>query len=297
MTEWDEPAIRDCVYASGIMVANKATLGAIACVRAEREALARAAGKPEGEEASTLADLRTGMLERYGWSGVIESVTPAGLGAAIGPGEGAVVIGWYAKLPAHFTRFDPGFAAKGTASLHALYAEHRPELGSTQRWVIDPLFHGEAGYRGEPITLAALATYATGFGGPARLMVVTEGAQAGSIGDVVIYRQTEEAGSFTIEPATSPRFFRLGATGWEIAKTWAAVAQPSSASFNGILRKIAGAGPSNMLHVTTGFGAGLYVSSAAVTEKIAPPPPADCDAAVDGALAAYRTRILEVPTK
>jgi hypothetical protein len=297
MTEWDEPEIRDCLWASGLMLANKATLGAIACVRAEREALARAAGKPEGQEAGTLADLRTGMLERYGWAGRIEATsTIAATGSTLGPARGAVVIGWYAKLPAHFTRFDPAFAAKGAASLHAVYAEHRPDLGSSQRWIIDPLFHAEPGYRGEPITLAALFTYATGFGGPGRLMVVDEGQEAGSIGDVLIYRQTDEAGSFVIEPATSPKFYRLGATGWELAKTWAAIAGPSSASFEGILRRLAGSGPSNMLHVTSGFGAGLYVASSAVTEKIDPPKPADCAGEVGAALEDYRTRILAVPT-
>jgi len=277
MTEWDEPLIRDCVYAGGVMLANKATLGAIACTRAQREALARAAGKPEGQEASTLADLATGMRARYGWSGNV-SAGP-GVAQLLGPTIGAVVIGWYAKLPAHYQRFDRTFAAKGSASLHAIYAEHRPELGATDRWMIDPLFHAEPGYTGERVTVAALTAYATGFGGPVRAMVAAEGSQRGSIGPMNVYERTNEAGTFTIEPGKAPAFYRLGATGWEVVKTWTARATPSSASFAGILRRVAGtASPAAALHVTTGFGAGLYVSASWVTEHIVAPPAPPPDA-------------------
>jgi len=274
MTEWDEPAIRDCVYASGLMLENKATLGGVPCLRAEREALARAAGKPEGQEGSTLADLARGMEARYGWSGTIypSSAAAPGVAKLLGPTIGAVLIGWYAKLPAHYRRFDPGFAASGQASLHAIYVEHRPELDATARWLIDPLFHGEPGYRGEAIPVVALQAYATGFGGPVRAMIAKEGTQRGSIGPMNVYERTAEAGTFTIEPGTSPRFYRLGATGFELAKTWPKATSPSSAAFKGILRRIAGTiPPTAALAVSSGFGAGLYVSSASVTEHIAPP--------------------------
>lgn len=173
MTEWDEALIRDCAWASLVMLLNKGTLGSFPTTRATREALARAAGKPEGQEAAAPADLVRGAAARYG-IGLRASYTTGGtLLAALRPGVGAAVMGFYAKLPARLQRFDNHFALQGSNSYHCVYVERRQ---NGQIWWIDPLFHGESGYRGEYVSEAVLTGFTCGYGHAAWYVALGQGS-------------------------------------------------------------------------------------------------------------------------
>ena len=274
-TEWDEPVIRDCTFASGLMLSNKATLGAHPTTRPEREAIARAAGKPEGFENATLQDLASGLNARYSWSGrILEGAWTAFL-AALVPGVGAVIQGYYSALPVHFARFDPNFAAKGNGSYHAMYVERRAD-GSL--WLIDPLFHGVTGYTGEPIAAAQLAPYATAYGSPARAMLATEG-------------EAVPIATVTLTPFEAPRTFRVaaGATvkGYRpdsptpVKTETFPVASSATADAQAAIVQSPNAAViphgSPFLRVATGDFKGLYIPGSSVTLDPAPAIPAPPD--------------------
>jgi hypothetical protein len=104
-------------------------------------------------------------------------------------------------------------------------------------------------------------------------------------GDIAlpIYVQHPRPGTLTIAAGATVRGWtpRPDGTGWAVAKTWPAKPVPSSASFDAVLSRLSGTSkPTSLLRVTSGYFAGLYVSSADVTEAFAPVPPTSNDVTV-----------------
>ena len=125
----------DCTWASAVMLDEVATLGAVPATRDERQALRALVKGPIG--GSNLDDVTRATQIRYGWPTPRFGGTWGALLAAIGSHSGAELCGIYAKLPEHFTRWDPGFAAMGSASTHAVFVcDYRPD--GTLLW-FDPL--------------------------------------------------------------------------------------------------------------------------------------------------------------
>ncbi|HEX5467351.1 MAG TPA: hypothetical protein VFW92_11845, partial [Candidatus Limnocylindrales bacterium] len=74
-------------------------------------------------------------------------------------GEGLAVTGLYSALPAHYQRWDPAFAAKGSKSGHAMYIQRDGPNGPKAKnvWLLDPL--AEPGYAGEWLPTEALHAF------------------------------------------------------------------------------------------------------------------------------------------
>ncbi len=150
-----------CVWASGQMLVDKLTHGR---VRVGQMALRRAAlghRKTDPKDGATLAELArgiaraTGLRLRYspGWA---DSLTWWQLLDRLEHGGGAVLLGEYGRLPAHFTRWNPAYAARSSSG-HAVYVErYDRRLGRV--WLMDPL--AEGAYPGEWIDVEALRRFA-----------------------------------------------------------------------------------------------------------------------------------------
>lgn len=150
LTERDEALVRDCAWSATVMMAWWAG-EAIPVTRAEREALARAGGFPEGQEATDWNGLQAGLSSRYGWTAhYLEG--PWSALEALPADAYTVLFGRYAALPAHFRRWDT------FTGLHAV--GYRPADG----WWQDPEATPAAiaaGFAGETIPPAAARAYAT----------------------------------------------------------------------------------------------------------------------------------------
>lgn len=167
ISEWGDVDghIDDCGWRSTTMLANKASRGAYPATQAESEKL--------GQGASSITDNNTALGREYGWHAQPYDGDMPGFLKLLTPGRGALVQGYYAGLPVHYQRFDPGFAAKGSQSRHATYVQREPD---GRIWWIDPLFHGEPGYAGEYITAAALSAYATTYHTKVLALLALEGS-------------------------------------------------------------------------------------------------------------------------
>lgn len=187
VTETDEATWTDCQWAAGLMLALKASHGAMPATRAEREALREASGDYMG--GSSLADLNRGLRTRYGRGVALNRISAASLEKRLVRGDGADVNLLYARLPDHWTRWDRHFAAKGSRSAHAAYVQAEDRGGNVHLtpsgrlhdvfWQ-DPLGRSPAGtdphdrYRGEWLPFEALVeAMAALSGSTARLIVAT----------------------------------------------------------------------------------------------------------------------------
>ena len=174
VTETDEPAPwTDCTWASGLMFANKASLGKYPATRKEREALRAASGDHIG--GSNLGNLRDGIKARYHWIPILDGPSWQTLLSRLQRGDGAVVQGLYSNLTDHFQRWDRAFADKPNPS-HAAYVQGHDRGGNQHisggliRDVFweDPLGRSPAGtppaerYRGEWMPIAVLHNFIRG---------------------------------------------------------------------------------------------------------------------------------------
>lgn len=113
-----------------------------------------------------------------------------------------------------------------------------------------------------------------------------------------VFVRSDTPGTFVIPAGKVVNGYRWGSGGWSRVKTWSARSTPSSGSFDYVLRRSSGSAvPSVVLHVTGGYFDGLFISSASVDEKIAPPPLAYTKAQLDAAVAAAKTEVKTAVTK
>jgi hypothetical protein len=147
----------NCVWAAGQMLVDKWTHGR---VRVYQARLRRASGDKKG--GSSLYDLSKGIARLTGIHlraspGLGDSMTWWQLLDRLEHGGGAVLIGEYKRMPAHYTRWDPSFARKASSS-HAVYVE-RYDRANARVWLMDPL--AEGAYPGEWIAVTALRRFAS----------------------------------------------------------------------------------------------------------------------------------------
>ena len=148
---------KNCVWAAGAMLVDKWTHGGI---RVSQSVLRRASNDKKG--GSSLYDLARGVAAV---TGIRMSFSP-GYGDTMAwwqlldrldHGGGAVLIGEYARLPAHFTRWGRAFANRRNSS-HAVYVQtYNRAAGKV--WLMDPLAEGH--YPGEWINVEDLRRFAT----------------------------------------------------------------------------------------------------------------------------------------
>lgn len=124
---------------------------------------------------------------------------------------------------------------------------------------------------------------------------VIGGDTAGQEDSVIFFARHPTPGRFTIPAGARVRGYKPGASDWIVAKTWEPRSTPSSAPFAARLSRMGGTvTPSSVLEVDEGYFAGLYVSTADVTEvydqPTAPTPSTDCGPAIAAALTAEKAR-------
>jgi hypothetical protein len=145
----------NCLWAAGTMLVDKWSHGRI---RTNQWELRRASGDKKG--GSSLNDLRKGFARAIGvklaipgWGG---SIRWWQLLDRLEHGGGAVLIGEYNRMPAHFSRWSPSYAARKESS-HAVYVE-RYDRKNGRVWIMDPL--GPGGWPGEWIPVEDLHRFA-----------------------------------------------------------------------------------------------------------------------------------------
>lgn len=149
----------NCAFASVAMLVDKWTDGEL---QPDQASLRQASGVPDGPvgfralgravAAVTGIDLRWSPNggDRLTWDDVL---------LRLANGGGAVLIGSYSELPAHYQRWDRNYAALGRAlSGHAMYVErYEPDDGG-RVWLMDPLGRGR-GFEGEWIAAEDLRRF------------------------------------------------------------------------------------------------------------------------------------------
>ncbi len=145
----------NCIWAAGSMLLDKWSHGR---VRASQFKLRKASGDKEG--GSTLRELSRGFakaarvkLKTPGYGGSMEWWQ---LLDRLESGGGAVIVGEYNRLPAHFSRWSRGYAARRSSS-HAVFVE-RYDRRHGRVWIDDPLAPG--GWPGEWIPVDDLRRFA-----------------------------------------------------------------------------------------------------------------------------------------
>jgi hypothetical protein len=145
----------NCLWAAGTMLVDKWSHGRL---RTNQWELRRASGDKKG--GSSLNDLRKGFARAIGiklaipgWGG---SMRWWQLLDRLEHGGGAILIGEYNRMPAHFSRWSPSYAARKQSS-HAVYVE-RYDRRNGRVWIMDPL--GPGGWRGEWIPVEDLHRFA-----------------------------------------------------------------------------------------------------------------------------------------
>jgi hypothetical protein len=150
----------NCIWAAGSMLLDKWSHGR---VRASQWALRHASGDKKG--GSSLRDLARGFARAVG----VRLAIP-GFGASmkwwqlldrLESGGGAVIVGEYSRMPAHFSRWSPSFARKRNSS-HAVFVENYDRRHG-RVWLDDPLAPG--GWPGEWIPVDDLRRFADIDGG------------------------------------------------------------------------------------------------------------------------------------
>ena len=157
ITETDQPSPWiDCMWASATMLLDKWSAGSL---KVDRHVLRAASGDTDG--GSSMYDVARGTQKLYGLNLAYspdggDPMTWADLLDRLSHGAGAVLGGNYSKLPEHYTRWDPRFAAKENPA-HAVYVE-RYDVANDRVWLMDPLGRGD--YDGEWISVANLRAFA-----------------------------------------------------------------------------------------------------------------------------------------
>lgn len=278
LTETDETPWRDCLYASGVMLAHDAGVTLpLGYTKAEREALERSDDRPD-EQGGSLDDLMTGFRRRYDWTPTLAK----DVGNATFRGSltgGAVVQIIYAELPAHFQQWDPAFAAKGADSRHSVSVRRSSSVdGSTKPgylWLRDPLARGA--YCGEWIRETDLLVAANAWNGAARVDAIL--APVTEVTDVyAVQTQTPFAGGnrhFSIPAGTTIRAYSVAQPGKVVKQSTFASRSGASASHRVAVQWFGGpaAVPTGypFLLVADGMFAGLLIVEAMV--ELAPDPP------------------------
>jgi hypothetical protein len=148
---------KNCVWAAGSMLVDKWTQGG---TRVSQSVLRRASNDKKG--GSSLYNLARGVAAVTGIRlrfspGSGDTMTWWQLLDRIEHNGGAVLIGQYSRLPAHFTRWDRSFANRRNNS-HAVYIQSYDRIHG-KVWLMDPLAEGH--YPGEWINVEALHRFAT----------------------------------------------------------------------------------------------------------------------------------------
>ena len=147
----------NCVWAAGAMLLDKWTHGG---TRVTQTTLRRAANKKKG--GASLYDLSrgiagvTGLRLRFS-PGYGDTMSWWQLLDRLAHGGGAVLIGDYGRLPAHYTRWDRSFANKRKSS-HAVYVQSYDRVQG-RVWLMDPLAGGN--FPGEWIPVETLHRFAS----------------------------------------------------------------------------------------------------------------------------------------
>lgn len=147
----------DCVWASGSMLLDAWTGGAVRISHRDLRAASGDSGPSDTRDLARGVAFATGMTLQFSPDGG-DPVTFLDLERRLAAGGGAVVFGDYSALGAPFTRFDPGFAAQGVGgSSHAMYLDAYDPL-LDEFWLMDPLGYGT--YAGEWAPAAAISAFA-----------------------------------------------------------------------------------------------------------------------------------------
>jgi hypothetical protein len=227
VTETDTRPWIDCLWASGAMLLDKWTNGD---VRVSHQRLRRLSGDRSG--GSMLDDLaraykKRGFHLKYSPDGGIK-ITLRGLLRRLRHGAGAVILGDYSQLPAHYGRWDYGFwrltkKEKARKDNHAVYVE-RYDRKHHRVWLMDPL--GRGNWHGEWIPVSALARFAW-FRGGAMYAAVTPTAKAAPFSGVRVGRPTVTRSTEALDVAWPVRSRR----GWRFpgVDTRLALSRPEDA--------------------------------------------------------------------
>lgn len=129
------PPFENCVAASGVNLANAATLGTIPTTDQEVQALRKATGDTVGGEG--LPDLAKGMRARYGFTGLLDESWATIVTGLVSGGRAFAVIGRYDHLPPAFRTPQPTFK-----DFHCAYVGSN---GGNSAWWVDPLDHSGPG--------------------------------------------------------------------------------------------------------------------------------------------------------
>jgi hypothetical protein len=148
---------QNCIWAAGAMLVDKWTQGGI---RVRQSILRRASNDKKG--GSSLYNLARGVAAVTGIRlrfspGYGDTMTWWQLLDRIDHGGGAVLVGEYGRLPAHFARWDKAFAQRRNSS-HAVYIQSYDRV-LARVWLMDPLAEGH--FRGEWIGVETLHRFAT----------------------------------------------------------------------------------------------------------------------------------------
>lgn len=169
------PPYTGCTFCTAVMMAKYGGIPLpLGLTTDEHHALVKSAGLVVGHEAAKLTDVQRGYQHRYGVQAHLFRGNITAL-ARLGPAY-ALVQGRYGSLPVHFRRWDLGFTGIHAAGVIL------PDL-----WWQDPLATQrmiDAGFTGEPISLADLNTYALGFGGSIHALYLKQDEFAASGGPV-----------------------------------------------------------------------------------------------------------------
>lgn len=189
----DDSRWEDCVFTSGLMMANAATLGKYPATLTEAENIRDAAGViPTGP--TTNNQLNLGLSRRYGWTGQRVGASWPTFLAAVPVGYGVAFAGSFAGFPYGHTlrRFLPNYTGG-----HEVFAIHE---GNNVWWWMDPL-GPQTGYAGQAVSDYEIRTFLAGN---------TDGGTVAKVG-VWAPRATVQV---NILPAPNPRVWTVRTTGY-----------------------------------------------------------------------------------
>ncbi len=175
VTETDTLPWIDCLWASGAMLLDKWTNGAVTISHGALRRLAQDHTGPSSLLDLQRASAKLGVEMVFSPNGGAR-ITWTQLLRRLEAGAGAVLLGDDSKLPRRYGRWDYAFwKADGTGDDHAVYIE-RYDRRHGRVWLMDPLGRGD--WQGEWISVPALRRYAWHTPGGALYVAVTPTAQA-----------------------------------------------------------------------------------------------------------------------
>lgn len=151
----DDSRWEDCVFTSGLMLANTATLGKYPATLTEAENIRDAAGlSPLGP--TTNNQLNLGLSRRYGWTGGRVSASWSIFLPGVPVGYAVAFAGSFAGLPYghRLRRFLPNYTGG-----HEVFAIHE---GNNVWWWMDPLGPGDGSYQGEAVSDYEIRSFLAG---------------------------------------------------------------------------------------------------------------------------------------